>query len=171
MLNITLGYIGVDLFAIEGVKHQTILTFLSEVGMDIYKFKTANQFSKWLRLAPNNKVSGGKILSSRTPKGKNTLAIALRNAANTIGQSKHGALRSFFHRIAYKKGRAAAITATARKLAVIIWNMVTKQQPYQPLSESQYDQKIRSTVISNIKKKIIRMKLSINELIPEAKIS
>lgn len=158
------GYTGVDLFAIEGVKHQTVMTFLSEVGADIFKFPTSKNFVSWLRLAPNNKISGGKTISSRTPKAKNRLAIALRNAANTIGKSKKGTLKRFFDRIAYRKGRAAAITATARKLAVIIWKMVHDHQPYMPTDEKLYEEKIRLAAIANIKNKMKRLNLSFNEL-------
>ena len=156
---------GVDLFSIEGISRGTVMTFLSEVGIDIYKFNTAKQFTSWLRLAPDNKVSGGKIISSRTPKGKNFLALALRNAANSIGLMKNGALKSFFSRIAFKKGRAAAITATARKLAVIIWNMIHKQEPYRPYSETVYSQKVKASVIHNIKVKLKRLDIQPNELL------
>jgi len=156
--------LGVDLFAIDGVSHSTVMTFLSEVGVDIYKFKTAKQFASWMRLAPNNKISGGKTISSRTPKGKNTLALALRNAANAIGQMKRSTLKNFFSRIAYKKGRAAAITATARKLAVIIWNMIIRQQPFQPLDELVYQETIKASVLFNIKAKMKRLNLSVIDL-------
>lgn len=159
--------LGVDLFVIEGISHGSVMTFLSEVGTDIFKFRTAKQFTSWLRLAPDNRISGGKIISSRTPRGKNVLAIALRNAANTIGLMKKGtALKHFFARIAYKKGRAAAITATARKLAVIIWNMVVHQQPYKPLDETIYDAKIKAAVIYNIKAKLKRLNISLKEIEP-----
>ena len=87
---------GVDLFAIESINEGTIASFLAEIGTDIYKFKTAKQFVNWLRLAPNNKISGGKVLSSRTPKGKNKFALTLRNAANTIDRKKDGYLLMFF---------------------------------------------------------------------------
>jgi transposase len=156
---------GVDLFSIEGISRGTVMTFLSEVGNDIFKFNTAKQFTSWLRLAPDNRVSGGKIISSRTPKGKNFLATALRNAANSIGLMKSGALKSFFSRIAFKKGRAAAITATARKLAVIIWNMIHKQEPYRPYNETIYSQKVKASVIHNIKAKMKRLDIQPNELI------
>jgi transposase len=156
---------GVDLFSIEGISHGTVMTFLSEMGNDIFKFKTAKQFTSWLRLAPNNKVSGGKTISSRTPRGKNFLAIALRNAANSIGLMKKGALKSFFSRIAFKKGRAAAITATARKLAIIIWNMVTKQEQYQPYDEAQYSERVKASVIYNIKSKMKRLDIQPNEIL------
>jgi len=162
--SLSCAYLGVDLFAIDGVSHTTVSGFISEVGLDIYKFGSAKRFVNWLRLAPNNKISGGKVLSSRTPKGKHPLGIMLRNAANSVGLRKSGTLKSFFNRIAYKKGRAAAITATARKLAVIIWNMVVKKQAFAPLDETTYTQKIRIATIAGIKKKMRKLNLSPSDL-------
>lgn len=119
---------GIDLMRIEGVNHSTIMSIMSEVGPDGFeKFPTAKHFTSWLRLAPNNKISGGKLLSSKTPKGSNRLKIALRNAANAIGNLKDTHLSDFFRRIAFKKGRTAAVSATARKLAVIIWKMIVNR--------------------------------------------
>jgi len=108
---------GVDLMAIEGMSHATVLALISEVGLEgIKRFPTAKHFASWLRLAPNNKISGGKVLSSKVPKGSNRLKIALRNAANAIGNLKDSTpLRDFFQRINYRKGRVSAISATARK--------------------------------------------------------
>jgi transposase len=96
------------------------------------------QFTFWLRLAPNNKISGGKVLSSKIPKGSNRLKIALRNAANVIGNLKDTALSNFFKKIAFIKGRKAAVPATARKLAVIIWNMLVKKTPWQTTSKEEF---------------------------------
>ena len=71
------------------------------------------------------------MLSSTVPKGSNRLKIALRNAANAIGNLKDSTpLRDFFHRINFRKGRVSAVSATARKLAVIIWNMIVRGVPY-----------------------------------------
>lgn len=124
---LSMAYFGVDLLSVEGVGQSTVMTFISEVGTDITKFKTKKHFTSWLRLAPNNKITGNKIISSRTPKGKNIMANAFRLAANTIAQRKNGVLKKIFSRIAFKKGRAAAITALARRLAEIFWIMtVTK---------------------------------------------
>ncbi len=146
---------GVDLLAIEGVSYSTVLTLMSEVGHGIHKFETAKQFASWLRLSPNNKISGGKVLSNKIPKGSNRQKIALRNAANAIGNLKNTALSNFFARISHRKGRVSAISATARKLAVIIWNMVVKGTSYIPLTEYQFvDQK---------RKKIAAMKRLINK--------
>lgn len=124
---------GIDLMAIEGVSHSTVIALMSEVGLEgMKKFKTAKEFSSWLRLSPNNKISGGKVLSNKMPKGSNRLKIALRNAANAIGNLKDTHLSNFFKRIAFRKGRTSAVSATARKLAIIIWNMIIKGIQYKP---------------------------------------
>jgi transposase len=164
LLNLSYLYYGVDLFAIEGVSSGTVLTLHSEIGQDIYKFQSAKQFSSFLRLAPNNRISGGKIISSRTPKGANRLAIALRNAANTIENVKKGALYNFFKRIAYKKGRGAAITATARKLSVIIWNMIVKKQEYNPINEDDYNYEMKQKKIHTIRNLMKNSNILIDEI-------
>ncbi len=152
---------GVDLMAIEGVNDATIMALISEIGLEgIKKFKTAKEFTAWLRLAPNNKISGGKVLSHHLPKGSNRLKIALRQSANVIGNLKEGHLNDFFRRINYKKGRATAISATARKLAVIIWNMLYKREQYKPPTEYLYlDQKRKLKLVKRIKKNIVKFAL------------
>jgi transposase len=109
---------GVDLMAIEGMSYSTVLSLISEVGVDgIKRFPTAKHFANWLRLAPNNKISGGKVLSSKVPKGSNRLKIALRNAANAIGNLKDSTpLRDFFQRINFRKGRVSAISAPSIRI-------------------------------------------------------
>jgi transposase len=154
---------GVDLMAIEGVSYSTVLTLMSEVGTGIHKFETAKQFASWLRLSPNNKISGGKVLSNKIPKGSNRLKIALRNAANAIGNLKDTALSNFFSRISHRKGRVSAISATARKLAVIIWNMVVKNKQYVPLTEYQFvDQKRKK--ITAMKRLITKFEITTDDL-------
>lgn len=158
---------GADFLAIEGVSYSTLLTLMSEVGIEgIRKFNSAKQFASWLRLAPNNKVSGGKVLSSKVPKGSNRLKITLRNAANTIGNLKEPTpLRDFFQRINFKKGRVSAISATARKLAVIIWNMATKGTAYSNQDGYQYyEQKRKLGLVKRIKKQIEKYNLSPDDL-------
>ena len=158
---------GTDLLAIEGMSYNTVLSIISEVGYDgIKKFKTAKHFTSWLRLAPNNKVSGGKVLSSKIGKGSSRLKIALRNAANAIGNLKDSTpLRDFFHRINFRKGRVSAITATARKLAVIIWNMVVKGTPYHnPEGYLFLDQKRKLGLVKRIQKQIDKFGLTDEDL-------
>lgn len=155
---------GVDLLAIPGVGHSTVLSIMSEMGPEGFnKFPSAQHFASWLRLAPNNKISGGKTLSNRIPQGSNRLKIALRNSANAIGNLKDSELAKFFRRIAFRKGRTAAINATARKLAVIIWNMITKKEPYQPKENYLFlDQKRR--IVSKMRKQIKDLGLNPDEL-------
>lgn len=157
---------GVDLMAIEGLGHSTILSIISEVGPDGFKkFETAKHFTSWLRLAPNNKISGGKLLSSKTPKGSNRLKIALRNAANAIGNLKDTHLSNFFNRVCYRKGRTVAISATARKLAVILWNMIVKNVPYKPPTDYLFlDEKRRLGLATRIKKQITKFAITNEEL-------
>ena len=157
---------GVDLMKIEGLSHSTILTIMSEVGPDGFeKFKSAKEFTSWLRLAPNNKISGGKILSSKTPKGSNRLKIALRHSANAIGNLKDTHLSDFFRRVAYRKGRATAVSATARKLGVIIWIMITKKVAYkQPTEYLFLDQKRKMKLVERIKKNIVKFELKPEEV-------
>lgn len=152
---------GVDLMAIEGINDATIMVIISEIGLEgVKKFGTSKQFTSWLRLAPNNKISGGKVLSHHLPKGSNRLKIAFRLAANAIGNLKEGHLADFFRRINYKKGRATAISATARKLAVIIWNMLTKGVQYSPPKEYMFlDQKRKLKLVNRIKRNIAKFEL------------
>lgn len=152
---------GVDLMKMEGLSHSTILTIMSEIGPEGFtKFESSKQFTSWLRLAPNNKISGGKILSNKIPKGSNRLKIALRHAANAIGNLKDTHLSDFFKRVAYRKGRATAVSATARKLAVIIWNMISKRVEYKAPTEYLFlDQKRKLRLVQNIKKNIAKFEI------------
>ena len=156
---------GVDLMQVEGVSHATILALMSEMGLDgFFKFGSGKQFASWLRLAPNNKVSGGKILHSKVQKGSNRLKLALRNAANVIGNLKDANLNPFFMRICIRKGRTAAITATARKLAVIIWNMIVKQEQYNPPNQYEYLDQKRKRKVREMQKYIHKFDIKANEL-------
>lgn len=162
---ISRDYFGVDLLAIEGIGANTIMTFIAEIGSDIYKFPTKKNFTSWLRLAPNNKKTGDKVISSRTPKGKNIMANAFRIAANTIAQRKDGVLKKIFGRIAFKKGRSAAITAVARRLAEIFWIMTVKKVPYQPQNEQLYAEQIKKNAIKNIQHKMRKLGLTVDAII------
>jgi len=158
---------GTDLLAIEGMSYSTVLALMSEVGIEgIKKFPSAKHFCSWLRLAPNNKISGGKVLSSKVPKGSNRLKIALRNAANAIGNLKDSTpLRDFFQRINFRKGRVSAVSATARKLAVVIWNMVVKGVQYiNPEGYLFLDQKRKLGIVKRIQKQITKFGLTNDDL-------
>lgn len=156
---------GIDLMAIEGVSHTTVIALMSEVGYEgIKKFETAKQFTSWLRLSPNNRISGGKVLSNKIPRGSNRLKIALRNSANAVGNLKDTHLSNFFNRIAFRRGRMAAVSATARKLAVIIWNMIVKAVKYNPPTLYEFLDQKRKRKVLEMKKLIHKFDITINDL-------
>ena len=157
-------YFQTDLFAISGISYGTVLCLLTTMGKDLHKFPSGKSFASWLRLVPNNKISGGRIISSHTPSGKSHLAIALRQAANSMGIQKEHELTPFFKKIAFKKGRVAAITATARKLAVIIWNMITKAEPYKKNEIKESNEKSRRIGLRQVERRIHALQLSQSEL-------
>lgn len=156
---------GIDLGAIEGVGIGTIMTLISEVGFDLKAFPSAKHFVSWLRLAPNKKITGGKVISSRTKTGKNRLAEAFRYAANGVGNTRtEGALQQFFKRIAYRKGRVSAIVATARKLAVIVWTMLTRRVNYNPIPSVEYLDRMRQNQLKKISRKIKQLNVRPEEI-------
>jgi transposase len=155
---------GTDLLSIEELSHSTVLTIMSEVGNGIHKFDTAKQFASWLRLSPNNKISGSKVLSSKIPKGSNRVKIALRNAANVIGNLKDTTLSNFFKRIVFRNARVSAISATARKLAVIIWNMLVKKIPYKPNTTYEFLDQKRKCKVLEMKKLIHKFDITPDDL-------
>ncbi len=157
-------YYGINLMQVPNVGMNTVLCLLTQIGNGINKFPTHKHFCSWLRLAPNNKITGGKIISSRTPKGKNRLSLALRQAASSIGNQSNGELVHFFKRIAFRKGRAAAITATARKLAVILYHMITKKENYKPAVPVKPSVKSKNRIIKNIRDSINKLELTKDQI-------
>ncbi len=122
---------GVDLTAIPGVNILTAHTILSEIGPDVSQFHSGGEFASWLGLCPHNKITGGKILSTKTRRVKNRLAKAFRLAANALFRSQ-SPLGDFFRRMRAKLGAPPAITAAAHKLARIIHHMLSKREAYDP---------------------------------------
>jgi transposase len=109
---------GVDLFRVKGFNSQTVLQIISEVGVDLSGFASQKQFASWLSVSPNNRVSGGKVLSRRTKASNNRAAQAFRQAAVSVGRSD-SELGAYYRKMQARKGPGAAITATAHKMARI----------------------------------------------------
>lgn len=131
--------VGVDLTKIFGITDTNAIEIISEIGLDMSKWPTVKNFTSWLNLAPNNKVSGGKILSSRTSKKKNRAGQIFKMAAYAVQRSKNS-LSLFYHRIKSKCGPAKAVTATARKIAVIFYKLIKEKTEFKPLTIEQYTQ-------------------------------
>ena len=120
---------GVDLTAIPGINAMTAYVLLSEVGRDLSGFRNAAAFASWLGLCPGNRVSGGKVLSSRTRSVNHRLAHALRMAAQSLFRSQSW-LGQYFRRMRAKLGAPKSITAAAHKLARILFHILTTVQAY-----------------------------------------
>ncbi|WP_237142889.1 transposase [Salmonella enterica] len=112
---------GADLTQIHGFGPYLALKFVAECGTDMNGWPDASHFISWLCLSPGNKISGGKVLSSKTRRSSSRIAAALRLAATTIGRSDT-ALGAFYRRLSSRIGKAKAVTATARKLAILFYN-------------------------------------------------
>ena len=116
------------------------------------RWATEKHFTAWLTLAPRNQISGGKLLSSRTQPSANRAAKTLRLAAMSLGRSDH-ALGAFYRRLAARAGKAKAITATARKLAILVYRMLRDRLPYRERTAADYDQQQRSRILRGLRKR------------------
>ena len=160
---------GVDLFAIPGIGRECVMALMSEIGSPInwLKFPTAGHFAAWLGLLPNNRISGGKVLSSHRIKHSNRVAVALRQgAANVIKTNvkKDTPLHRFGQRLLHKKGKSSAIVAIAGKVARIIWHMITEQKPFQQQSIEDYEAHVREQTLKKIQKQVLKLNISAEEL-------
>ena len=154
---------GTDLSQIPGVGLMTLLTLMSEVGMDLSAFPSPKHFVSWLGLSPNNKISGGKLLSSKTRKKTNQLALALKDAANAAGNSQTR-LGDFFRNLAFRKGRSVAIIAVARKIATIIYAMLRDGTPYSYEYSIEDKAKQKGREVKKLIKKMNHHDISIHDL-------
>ncbi len=141
-----------DLTTIPGIDANTAMKILSEIGTDMTRWPTVKAFASWLGLCPGNKISGGKILSSKTKPSSNRAAQALRMAASTLYRSKT-ALGGFFRRLRARLGAPKAITATAHKLAKILYRMLSEGIDYKEIGENYYEQQYRAKVLANLEKR------------------
>ncbi|RQW02814.1 IS110 family transposase, partial [candidate division KSB1 bacterium] len=146
--------LGTDLTQIDGISDLTTHVFFTEVGPDLSKFKNADHFCSWLGLCPNNKVSGGKILSSRTRPGSNRVAQVFRISANSLWSSK-SYLGDYFRRMRSRHGAPKAITATAHKLARIVYHLVKNQKAFDETifaeQEKAHQKRLKKRIIAQAK--------------------
>jgi transposase len=147
---------GVDLVGVNGLQAHTVMKVLSETGLDMTKWPTSKHFGSWLGLAPNNRVSGGKVLSRRTLPTANRAAAALRVAAQSLHHSS-SALGAFLRRKAAQLGMPKAITATAYKLARIIYGMLTEGTAFVEHGQDYYERHYHERVLKNLSRRATEM--------------
>jgi transposase len=154
---------GVDLTAIEGVGALVGLTMLTEVGPDLSRFKTEKHFTSWLGLCPDNRISGGKVLSCRTRRVVNRLSDVLRLAATALEHSQ-SALGAYYRRMKAKLGAAEGITATAHKLARIIYRLLKHGEAYVKQGILDYERKYQARKLSGLQKAAASLGFQLVEL-------
>ncbi len=142
---------GVDLTRVVGFNLLSVLILISEIGVDMRPWRSAKAFCSWLGLCPGNKISGGKVLSSRTARVSNRAATLLRTLATAVGRSDTW-LGSFHRRMKSRLGPAAANTATARKLACLIYHLLRYREPYIEVDRLLYEAKIQRCRVAKLKK-------------------
>jgi transposase len=140
---------GTDLTQIHGIGPFLALRLIGECGTDMTRWRSAKHFTSWLTLSPGCKISGGKVLSAHTRKTSSRVTVALRLAAVTVGRS-NTALGAFYRRLAGRIGNAKAVTATARKIAVLFYNAMRYGMDYRDPGADHYEQQYRDRVIKQL---------------------
>lgn len=141
---------GVDLTAIPGIQASTAHTLFAEIGRDVSKFPSAKHFASWLGLSPENRISGGRILSVKTRTVSSRAARALRMAALGLYRSQNS-MGDFFRRMRAKLGTPKAITATAHKLARIIYHLLKTKSPFDQTQFARHEKQHRNRMEAKLK--------------------
>jgi transposase len=156
---------GVDLTRIDGIEVMVAQTVLSEVGLDMSRWKTEAHFSSWLGLCPDNRISGDRVLRRGTRRVINRAATALRMAATTLLRSP-SYLGAQYRRLRTRLGAPKAITAMAHRLARLVYRMLKYGQQYVDKGMDHYDQKYRDQQIQSLKKKAAKLGLQLMPALP-----
>ncbi len=154
---------GTDLTSIEGIDAMTAQTVVSESGIDMSRFATEKHYSSWLGLCPNHQITGGKVRRRRTRRVRNRAAQALRVAAQSLHRSKT-ALGAYFRRMRSRLGPAKAITATAHKLAILIYRMLKYGMNYVDVGQEAYEQQYRERTLQMLKRRVKQMGYALVDL-------
>jgi len=142
---------GVDLTTIEGIEENTALILLSEIGTDMHRWPSVKHFCRWLGLCPQHKISGGKVLSRRVRPGAHRVTVALRLAARRLHHSQ-SALGAFFRRMQVRLGTPKAITATAHKLARLVYSLWQHGSAYVQQGLDAYEAQYRERKVTTMAK-------------------
>jgi len=153
---------GVDLTSIPGISEVTALKVISEIGTDMSRWKSAKHFASWLGLSPGTNVSGGKVLSKKTKRTANRASSALRMAAFAVTNSK-SAIGAYHRRMRARHGSPKAITATAHKLARLIYSMLKNGAEFVDEGMDYYENQYKDRILKNLKRTASQMGF---ELIP-----
>jgi len=154
---------GVDLTRIDGIDVMVAQTLVSEVGLDMSRWKTESHFASWLGLCPDNRITGDKVVGRGTRRVVNRVATALRQAANTLIRSR-SYLGAQYRRFRTKLGAPKAITAMAHRLARLVYRMLKYGQAYVDKGTEYYEERFRQQQIHSLRKRAAKLGLQLAEI-------
>jgi transposase len=143
---------GVDLTEIDGINESAMLSLIAEIGVNMSPWPTEKRFASWLTLCPNNKISGGKVLQRRTRKSASRARDVLRLCAQTLLGSR-SALGAYCRRMCTRLGKPKGITATAHKLALLVYRMMKFGRHYVDIGQDQYEEKYKERALKSLARK------------------
>jgi transposase len=152
---------GVDLTRINGLGLAAVMKILSELGPDLTRFETVKHFCSWLGLCPGTKISGGKVLSAKTKRSANRVRQALKMAAMSLSHSS-SALGAFYRRLCSRMDKPSANTATAHKLARMVYFMLTRGEAFVDKGQQNYEEQQRHRSIAALKRRAAALGFEIN---------
>jgi transposase len=155
------NWAGVDLTRINGLGLTAVMKILSEIGPDLSHFATVKHFCSWLGLCPGTKISGGKVLSAKTKRSANRVRQALKMAAMSLSRSD-SALGAFYRRLCSRMDKPRANTATAHKLARMLYFMLTRGEDYVDQGQQRYEEQQRQRSIAALKRRAAALGFEIN---------
>lgn len=164
---------GVDLTRIDGLEANTVLKVISEIGTDITRWPTEKHFSSWLCLCPGNHKTGGRNKSGKTRRSANRAAAALRLAAQSLERSP-SALGAFYRRMKARLGAPQAVTATAHKLARLIYHMLRHGTEYVDIGQAAYERQYQARILKNLNRRAAQLGhilVPVNNLLPQPRTS
>ena len=155
------NWAGVDLTRINGLGLAAVMKILSEIGPDLSRFETVKHFCSWLGLCPGTKISGGKILSAKTKRSANRVRQALKMAAMSLSHSS-SALGAFYRRLCSRMDKPSANTATAHKLARMVYFMLTRGEDFVDQGQQRYEEQQRLRSIAALRRRAAALGFEIN---------
>ena len=155
------NWAGVDLTRSNGLGLAAALKILSEIGPDMSRFASVKQFCSWLGLCPGTKISGGKVLSAKTKRSTNRVRQALKMAAMSLSHSD-SALGAFYRRLCSRMDKPRANTATAHKLAGMVYFMMTRGEAFVDQGQQHYEDQQRERSIAALRRRAAALGFQIN---------
>ena len=146
------NWAGVDLTRINGLGVTAVTKILTEIGPDLSRFSTVKHFCSWLGLSPGTKISGGKVLSSKTKRSVNRVRQALKMAAMSLSRSK-SALGAYYRRLCARMDKPSANTAVAHKLARMVYFILTRGEAFVDKGQQYYEEQQLQRSVAALKRR------------------